>query len=1445
MVTRLFVPAILASLASLSASTSVRAETITVCADGCDFTSINAAIDAAVEGDVIQLSAETYYEGAVIDLDGKGVHLLGATNGCGGPASVLDGERQHRVLNCITGETAATMFSNLVIQNGNVSSDSGGGVKIDGASPVFENCVFSRNQVGNCCSGGGADIRNSSSPVFRQCVFTENRAASSAALSSNHQSSTTLENCIVVRNQATSGPGSGLGFWNGGSSLVSGCIISGNSGASGWGSDAIRTGGATLTITSTVVCGDAISGGYTDGGGNCIGSCDTCAPTYGDYDCDGVTDDVDLCSIDDAADSDGDGTVDCLDQCPDDPEKTTPGQCGCGIPDTDTDEDGTADCNDACPDDPLKTQPGICGCGIADLDTDKDGTLDCNDECPDDPLKTTPGVCGCGYVDVAGDTETDSDSDGTPDCFDLCPQDPAKIDPGICGCGVADIDSDSDGYEDCNDAFPDDPDEWADSDQDGVPDGQDSEYLVPLGSSVQEAIDTVGGVAVIQLQPGTYSEGATLVIGAPNVVVRGAIDAEGNPMTVLDGGGEHQVIRAFAPSAYEETLGLENLIIRNGRTFSDDYPDNLAAGVLSIYYELNMSNCIVEQNRAAGNGVGGVYMMSSRYWVSDSPFGLNNCIIRDNVSDGETGIGGAYIRANHASHPGPIRLDVIDCQITGNIGGFVGGALLTGPPSDFDGLVDRCLIKDNVGGGLLASDSINLRDTAVYCNTPFAILAFDGYEDLGGNCVSDDDCEACLDSDGDGVFDINDDFPDDPDETTDSDGDGVGDNADGCPDDSDKIAPGDCGCGIPDTDTDDDGIADCNDACPNDPENDADSDGICGDVDTCPYDAENDADADGICGDVDTCPYDADNDADGDGVCGDVDNCELANTNQADCNGNGIGDTCDIADGLVIDCDGNGVPDACDLQDAVNDCNGNGFVDACEIANGLAADCDDDGVIDSCQIAGDGSLDCDTNGRLDVCDLADGGADCNSNGVLDGCDIGGGGSADADGNGIPDECLADAVYNQTDGSYWNTLSGAMANAVAGDTLLVPEAFFADLTGLELTLDGLTLRSLGGVTLDAMPDGILLGGDTTLAAAQAESIEIGSALDLLAGEAATLSGAPVGFGETAVVSIPAGGQLSVASSEALVNDGAISILDGLLIAESGTTQSSTGSLSGFGTVAGSLVNDGTVTAVADLQFTDDLTNNGEFRIQSGTLTTIGTFTNNGLVLGDPSGGFTGGSAPAMTVIGDLVVGESGSLLFGQSAGTLRVSGDVSIAATESVRIDLSSTELRMVGLGESGDGVQELELIGEDLGANEDGYERPLGGFPIGTLRIGPMPTTVRLVDAIDNDGLGDGSCETLYVDRLQLDANTTLETNGCTIHCRELVLDPSATIDVPGNVVIVTEPAPCPADLDGDGDVGPQDLALLLGAWNTTDAAADLDGDGTVGAQDLAILLGAWSACPE
>ena len=57
------------------------------------------------------------------------------------------------------------------------------------------------------------------------------------------------------------------------------------------------------------------------------------------------------------------------------------------------------------------------------------------------------------------------------------------------------------------------------------------------------------------------------------------------------------------------------------------------------------------------------------------------------------------------------------------------------------------------------------------------------------------------------------------------------------------------------------------------------------------------------------------------------------------------------------------------------------------------------------------------------------------------------------------------------------------------------------------------------------------------------------------------------------------------------------------------------------------------------------------------------------------------------------------------------------------------------------------------------------------------------------------------------------------------------------------EAGTCPADLDGDGRVGPQDLTILLGAWRSSDHPADLNDDGTVDGIDLGVVLGAWGVC--
>ncbi|MBL8001394.1 MAG: lamin tail domain-containing protein, partial [Flavobacteriales bacterium] len=102
----------------------------------------------------------------------------------------------------------------------------------------------------------------------------------------------------------------------------------------------------------------------------------------------------------------------------------------------------------------------------------------------------------------------------------------------------------------------------------------------------------------------------------------------------------------------------------------------------------------------------------------------------------------------------------------------------------------------------------------------------------------------------------------------DTDGDTFLDCLDGCPLDPAKQAPGQCGCGVPDTDTDGDLVADCNDLCPTDPFKIAPGDCGCGNPDV---------------------------DTDGDLISDCIDNCvNDINPGQEDTDGDLIGDVCDV-----------------------------------------------------------------------------------------------------------------------------------------------------------------------------------------------------------------------------------------------------------------------------------------------------------------------------------------------------------------------------------------------------------------------------------------------------------------------------------------------------------------------------------------------------------------------
>jgi hypothetical protein len=111
-----------------------------------------------------------------------------------------------------------------------------------------------------------------------------------------------------------------------------------------------------------VISTDDDSDGFTADCGDCDDGVDTVYPGAPEI-CDGLDNqcpgDPGFGEIDEGLDSDGDGVADCFDGCPNDPGKTEPGVCGCGVSDVDTDGDTVADC--------------------VDPDDDNDGVLDPDD----------------------------------------------------------------------------------------------------------------------------------------------------------------------------------------------------------------------------------------------------------------------------------------------------------------------------------------------------------------------------------------------------------------------------------------------------------------------------------------------------------------------------------------------------------------------------------------------------------------------------------------------------------------------------------------------------------------------------------------------------------------------------------------------------------------------------------------------------------------------------------------------------------------------------------------------------------------------------------------------------------------------------------------------------------------------------------------------------------
>ncbi len=134
-----------------------------------DFATIQAAIDAAVDGDTIDVAAGTYLE--VIDFLGKDIHVRAIS---GPDMTTIDAESADAVVRFANGEPSTAILEGFTIANGQtgfLAPGNGGGIAIEGASPT----VRGNHIIDNVTPWFGAGIYvNGGAPTIEDNTIESN-----------------------------------------------------------------------------------------------------------------------------------------------------------------------------------------------------------------------------------------------------------------------------------------------------------------------------------------------------------------------------------------------------------------------------------------------------------------------------------------------------------------------------------------------------------------------------------------------------------------------------------------------------------------------------------------------------------------------------------------------------------------------------------------------------------------------------------------------------------------------------------------------------------------------------------------------------------------------------------------------------------------------------------------------------------------------------------------------------------------------------------------------------------------------------------------------------------------------------------------------------------------------------------------------------------------------
>ena len=250
------------------------------------FATIQAGIDAAIDGDTVLVAAGTYVEN--INFNGKNISVIGADR----ETTIIDGNQDvENVVTFESGEDSTTVLSGFTITNG-------AGILIGGSSPTLQNLNITNNW--SATAGGGIQIKKgniyngyaSSSSQIKNTIISYNYTQMDGGAVSISEFHTLLFQNVLIYGNSSQNGSHGFYSYESNSMLIN-ITIANNSAGSG-----LMIGQAdTLTLINSIISNNGISindasqllisysniqGGWTG-----IGNIDTnplfCNPDSGNY----------------------------------------------------------------------------------------------------------------------------------------------------------------------------------------------------------------------------------------------------------------------------------------------------------------------------------------------------------------------------------------------------------------------------------------------------------------------------------------------------------------------------------------------------------------------------------------------------------------------------------------------------------------------------------------------------------------------------------------------------------------------------------------------------------------------------------------------------------------------------------------------------------------------------------------------------------------------------------------------------------------------------------------------------------------------------------------------------------------------------------------------------------------------------------------------------------